>query len=142
MKNKKTFNNLAYSITNSIFLLFAIYLLLYTYNATDILPYRIFVCLLFGSMCIFMGSLSILYGYHYWYLGETYIYFKKRFRKKIIINLEEIEKVEKAWFRDNISCSKRLYGYIIYSKGKKINVAIHKKRKLNDLQAVLSRFLA
>ena len=93
--------------------------------------------LVFGAMSIVCATLIIMFCYEYWYLSEDLIYSKKLFRKRVVINLNEIEKVEKKVVPALVMSVYKSDAYIIYANNKKIVVLIDEGKKLHDLESEL-----
>ena len=149
MKNKKTFNNLFDSICASIFLvlLFCFYSVSVWFSVinpkedTNPTGFLIAFTLFFGPAIIIV-LISIIKGcYEYWILTEKCICSKKIFRKKLVINLCEIEKVEKKVVSALILGIYQSEAYIIRSQSKKIVILINERKKYCDLDNELAKFI-
>ena len=121
MRNKKVFNNIFDSIcmTSLLIVCVAFYLLTIWFGVinfkegTNPIATMISATALFGTMTIITTILIIKYCYEYWVLSEDLIYSKKLFRKKVVINLNEIDKIEKKIVPALVLCiySKSIVSY-------------------------------
>jgi hypothetical protein len=93
--------------------------------------------LLFGGMLVCTAVLILRGCYEYWTLTEEGISGKKPFRKKTVIGLGEIEKVEKATVPALILGVYKSEAYVIYSGDSKITILLSKKNGYPELDGVL-----
>lgn len=151
MKNKTNYNNLFDSICLT--LLFALgiisYLIIIWFgvvnysegtNPTATLLVSTF---LFVPMIVITVVFLILHCYEYWILTDDFILSKKVFKKKTIIFLKEIIKVEKKTVPALIIGLYKSEAYIIYSSDKKIVILINKNKEITytDLNYELNKFI-
>lgn len=149
MKNKKNFNNLFDSVCLTILLIFLVvfYSLVMWYgvlNASDdTSPMATFVIftLIFGAMISILIFVIIKGCYEYWVLTDRAIYSKKLFRKKTIIDLSQIIKVEKKNIPALVMGTYRSDAYIVHSDNCTIYVLIDGKKNLQDLERELNIFV-
>ena len=152
MKNKKNFNLLIESIV--VLLGLIAWLILYIVmlysmviqdQGTDYLFRDILIGTAAWGLFIILGLILIFicyfkYGYFgYWYLDDKIIYSKQLFRKRKIIYLDQIDKVEKKKDTTAFGCSCEVY--IIYSKKTKIIICIDNEKKGQDLEEVLKKYI-
>ena len=149
MKNKRIFNNLFDSICITVlFILFSCFYSVVLWfdvvnhqeDATPI-EYLIIFTLLFAPAIIILGIWIITKCYEYWILTEKSICSKKIFRKKVVINLCDIENVEKKVIDALILGPYKSEAYIIQSQSKKITILINERKKYYDLDNELAKFI-
>ena len=149
MRNKKNFNNLLDSIYITFLLFFGLALCLLSIWFGVINPgegenpFRVLIlAILFFGPIIILTFLAIIYGcYEYWVLSEDSIYSKKPFRRKVVIKLDEIDKVEKKVVKALVLGSYGREAYIVFSKNKKIVILINERKKYFDLDFEMSKFI-
>lgn len=149
MRNKKNYNNLFDSIMTMIMFIFCIsfYLImmyfgvLHPREGTNPVAVLIAGTAIFGLMSIILLIIIFKYCFEFWFLNNKIIYSKKLFQKRKIICLDQIEKVEKrkinAWILGNYSSE----AYIIYSSKTKIIILIGDKKKYQDLDDELKKYI-
>lgn len=149
MKYQKNFINLFTSIAISLLFVASIagYVLMVHFGflhpraGTNPILTLIIGTLLFVFIIIGLFFAILFCCYEYWYFDNDVIYSKKLFRKKVVIKMNEIEKVEIkikqvlmwTWI-DNVDT------YIIYSQNKKIEIPINNDC-LIELEYALRKFI-
>lgn len=149
MRNKKVFNNIFDSICITLLLIIFVAFYIVTIwfgvinfkEGTNPIATMISATALFGTMTIITTILIIKYCYEYWVLSEDLIYSKKLFRKKVVINLNEIDKIEKKIVPALVLCIYSSNAYIVYSKNKKIVILTDERKKYPDLDYELAKFI-
>lgn len=116
-------------------------------NTSSKILWSLILGLLFmgGIYCII---LSLKKGFDYWYITEDSIYYKKPFRRKVVIKLDNIESVERTTI-ESLGSSK--YSpeevYIVHSQNKVIVIYAEEDRKesckhiLKETKEMLSKYL-
>lgn len=149
MRNKKNYNNLFDSIMTVIIFIFCIsfYIMmiyfgvLHPREGTNPIATLIAVTAIFGLISIILLIIIFKYCFEFWFLDNEIIYSKKLLKKRKIIYLDQIEKVDKtkinAWVLGNYSSE----AYIIYSTKTKIIILIDSKKKYQDLDDVLKNYI-
>ena len=97
--------------------------------------------ILFGLINISCILILVLFCYEYWVLSDESISSKKIFRRKVNINMNEIDKVEKKEIAAFVMGTYKSQAYIIYSKNKRIVVLLQEKKQFNDLDQCLAPFI-
>ena len=150
MKYQKNFNDLSTSIAISLLFVASIagYVLMVHFGflhpraGTNPILTLIIGTLLFVFIILGLLFAILFYCYEYWYFDNDVIYSKKLFRKKVIIKMNEIEKVEiktkKVMMWTEIV---DIDAYIIYSKDKKIEIPIFSDDCLIELEYALRKFI-
>ena len=149
MRNKKIYNNLFDSIVMTIVSLITIgfYLLmmyfgvLHPREGTN--PFATFIggTIIFGGLSVLSLIIVFIYCYEYWYLDDKSISSKKLFRKKKVILISQIEKVEKKVVDALIFSTYKSDAYIIYSSETKITILINNQKNHQDLNDILKKHL-
>ncbi len=149
MKNKNNFNNLFDSILLTLMTLSYIsfyfvsmyYGVLHPREGTNPIAALVGLTITFGGGSIVCITMLIIGCYEYWYLDDVSITSKKIFRKKKVILLNQIEKVEKKTVNAIIFCNYSCEAYIIYSGKTKIIIYINNKKKIQDLENELKKYI-
>lgn len=148
MRNKKEFNNIFDSICITLLFVCLIFYLVVIWfgvinpkEGTNPIATMIISTLVFGVMVTIIGILIIQGCYEYWLLSEDSIYSKKLFRNKIIIKLNENDRVEKKIVPALVMSTYKSKAYIIYSKSKKIVILRNERKKFYDLDFELNKFI-
>ncbi len=149
MRNKRNYNNLFDSIVMTIVFLFGIsfYLtmmyfgVLHPREGTNPVATLIVGTAIFGGSSILCLVMILIWCYEYWYLDDKSITSKKIFRKKKVILLNQIEKVEKKVVNALILGNYSSEAYIIYSKKTKIIILIDSRKKYQDLDNELKKYI-
>lgn len=147
MKYRKNFNNLFDSICLTILISIAIILYLISLYfgvinpkvEVDAMLLLIILSSIFGIIIIGLTVLIILYCYEYWVLTDDVIYGKKLFRKKVIINLNEIKKVERKEIFALILGTYKSDSYTIYSENQRVILLVNEKN-FSDIEHELTKF--
>ena len=137
MKNKNYYKNLFDSIcvtallfgTLLIYVIALYWSVLHPSEGTNSMVALIALTVLFGTGSIVLIILIITQCFAYWRIENNMLVFKKLFRKAFIIQLEQIEKVEKKEVSAFILGSYKSDAYIITSIGNKVVLLINKKNK-------------
>lgn len=149
MKNKKHFNNLFDSICMTLLLIgfFIFHLLMVWFGVvnrkegTDPFATMIISTVLFGFFEVVVITFIFKYCYEYWILLDDSITSKKLFSKKVVVKFAEIEKVEKKTVSALILGVYKSEAYVIYSKINKIVILISERKKYNELDIQLNKFI-
>ncbi len=149
MRNKKNYNNLFDSIMTVIIFIFCIsfYIIMIYFGVlhhregTKPVATLIAGTAIFGLISIILLIIIFKYCFEFWFLDNNIIYSKKLLQKRKIIYLDQIEKVEKtkinAWVLGNYSSE----AYIIYSTKTKIIILIDSKKKYQELNDELKKYI-
>ena len=148
MINRKNFNNLFDSICLTLLLLFLItfyclmlwFAVIHPSEGTNPIAALIVSTILFGVFIAGTFFCMIAYCYEYWIINKTCICSKKLFRRQIIIDLKDIEKVEKKVVHALVLGIYRSDAYVISSKQKKITILINERKVYTDLESVIIQF--
>ncbi len=148
MKNKRIFNNLFDSICITLLWMLIVLIMLVPYiiefqvkaTISKIDGLILWIWLWLPGIII-LSIWIITKCYEYWILTEKSICSKKIFRNKVVINLCEIEKVEKKVVSALILGTYQSEAYIIYSGNEKIVILINKRKKYYDLDNALEEFI-
>lgn len=149
MRNRKNFNNMFDSLCATALFIscLAFYLIIIWFgvinpkDGTNPIATMIISTFFWGFMISITVILIVKYCYEYWVLAGDYLYTKRLFRKKIIINLNEIDKVEKKIVPAFIMGLYKSDAYVICSKNKKIVILINKKKRFCDLEQEIANYL-
>ena len=149
MRNKKVYVNIFDSIciTLLLFVCFAFYLIMIWFGVinpkegTNPVATFIVSTLVFGVMTVVTSILIIKGCYEYWFLSKDSISSKKLFHKKVVINLKEIDMVEKKIVPALILGTYKSEAYVIYSKNNRIVILTDERKKFPDLDYELSKFI-
>lgn len=149
MRYKKHYNNLFDSIVVTFLLLVGIifysfviwYGVLFPKDGTD--PHFTFIVstIFFGIINITCIIIIFFCCYEYWILSDCAISSKKNFRRKVIINLNEIEAVEKKVISAFVMGLYKSEAYIICSRNKKIVILINEVKRFTELEDYLAPYI-
>ncbi len=149
MRNRKNYNNLPDSIVMTIVSLIGIcfYLMmmyfgvLHPREGTNPVATFIAGTTILGGMSVLSIIIIFIWCYEYWYLDDKLIYSKKIFRKRKVILLDQIEKVEKKVVNALIFSTYHSEAYIIYSTETKIIILLDSNKKYDDLESILKKYI-
>ena len=132
----KRFNNLFDSVVISVFAVFEVALAtmafigINTGYVTKNKPLGNAICaVIFGIMIFVTVVLIMKYCYEYWSVSNNRIQSKKPLRKKVVIGISEITKIEKKQVTALIFGMYQSEAYVIYSSHAKITILINKQNE-------------